>query len=74
MKCAVVDELPDGRVEARGHGGALRDVAHDFDDAKVDRGRTQHVAMAVGGEGVEEGVGGGLVGLAFLADEPRNGR
>ena len=58
----------------RGHGGALRDIAHIFDDAEGDRGRGQRLTVAVGGEGVEEGVGGGVVGLAFLADEAGDGR
>ena len=45
-----------------------------MDDAEVDGAGSKIEGVAVGAEGVEEGVGGSVVGLAFLADDAREGR
>ena len=57
------------RLHAVAEGLPLAEVADVFDDAQVDGVGRQAEAVAVGGEGVEEGVGRGVVGLAFLADD-----
>lgn len=47
----------------------LGDVADVYDQADIDGVGLQAKGAAVAGESVEEGVGGGIVGLAFLADD-----
>ena len=73
MQERLVDAVPDVGVELRGQGVALADVADVVDDAEVDGAGGEVEGAAVGAEGVEEGVGGGVVRLAFLADDAGEG-
>ena len=64
-----VDRGPGRGVEGGDQVAVRAHVADVFDGAEVDAAGCEAVGLAVGGEGVKEDVGGGVVGLAFLADE-----
>lgn len=51
----------------------LADVADVLDDPEVNGAGGEVDGAAVGAEGVEEGAGSGVIGLAFLTDDAGDG-
>lgn len=73
MQQGFVDAVPDAGVKLGGEGGAFADVADVLDHAQVDGAGGEGEGVAVVAEGVEEGVGGGIIGLACFADHAGEG-
>ena len=69
MEEAFVDRVEGVAVEPVSCVGLSAQVADVFDDSEVDGARAEIEAPAVCGEGIEESIGGGVVGLAHLADD-----